>query len=212
VGSRLIAFGAGLAVLAGLVAGCGASISGNSDPLAPALGVASTVAPSSPAPVSRAGSAASPAAAAAQPQAASPPAPKLANHCAANTHAQLVLVNITAQHVWMCAGTRTVYDTAVTTGAVSLPYDSTPTGNFTIQGRDRNTVLTLNTGQQYDVKYWIPFSAPLFGFHDAGWQTFPFGSAKYKTQGSHGCVHMPLAAMKFLYKWAEIGATVHIRA
>ena len=71
-------------------------------------------------------------------------------------------------------------------------------------------MLTLNTGATYDVKYWIPFDAPLFGFHDSSWQDFPYGSAKYKTDGSHGCIHMPLKAIAFLYDWADIGADVDI--
>jgi lipoprotein-anchoring transpeptidase ErfK/SrfK len=140
------------------------------------------------------------------------PAPPPPNHCAGNTISQLVKVSLADQHLWLCAKSKTVLDTPITSGASSLPYDSTPTGNFRIQGRDRNSVLTLNTGKQYDVKYWIPFNAPLFGFHDSSWQNFPYGSAKYKTQGSHGCVHMPLKAIAFLYNWVQIGATVHIRA
>ena len=81
-------------------------------------------------------------------------------------------------------------------------WTNTPTGNYVVQGRNTNTVLTLNTGAQYNVRYWIPFDAPLFGFHDSSWQHFPYGSPKYKTQGSHGCIHMPLKAMRFLYNWS----------
>ncbi|MDT4899919.1 MAG: hypothetical protein QOJ78_849, partial [Pseudonocardiales bacterium] len=106
---------------------------------------------------------------------------------------------------------RLVYSAAITSGIVGQD-TSTPTGDYTIQGRNRDTVLTINTGAQYNVKYWIPFDAPLFGFHDSSWQDFPYGSAKYKTQGSHGCVHMPVRAIAFLYKWADIGAKVTIRA
>jgi lipoprotein-anchoring transpeptidase ErfK/SrfK len=134
------------------------------------------------------------------------------NHCAGNTQAQLVKVSLSAQHMWLCNRATTVLDTAITSGASALPYDSTPTGNFHIQGRNRNSVLTLNTGQQYNVKYWVPFSAPLFGFHDSSWQDFPYGSPKYRTEGSHGCVHMPLTAIAFLYRWAHVGTPVQIRA
>jgi lipoprotein-anchoring transpeptidase ErfK/SrfK len=137
------------------------------------------------------------------------PKPKPKNFCAANTAAQKVIVNVRRQHAWMCAKHTDVFDTGITTGMVG-EWTSTPTGNYQIQGRDTNTVLTLNTGAQYDVKYWIPFDAPLFGFHDSSWQQFPYGSAKYKTQGSHGCIHMPLKAMKFLYNWAAEPTDVHI--
>lgn len=138
--------------------------------------------------------------------------PAAVNHCAGNTHVQLVKVSLRDQHMWLCQAATTVLDTAITSGASSLPYDSTPTGNFHIQGRNTNSVLTLNTGAQYRVKYWIPFSAPLFGFHDSPWQRFPYGSAKYKTDGSHGCIHMPLASIAYLYRWAHVGTPVQIRA
>ncbi|MDT4935748.1 MAG: hypothetical protein QOK11_3640 [Pseudonocardiales bacterium] len=131
--------------------------------------------------------------------------------CARNTAPQLVLVSIAKQRAWMCARSRTVYSSSITTGMVGQD-TSTPTGTYRIQARSTDTTLTLNTGATYAVKYWIPFDAPLFGFHDSSWQSFPYGSARYRTAGSHGCIHMPLAAMKFLYGWGQIGATVTIRA
>lgn len=132
--------------------------------------------------------------------------------CARNVLAQRVIVDISAQHAWLCARTHTVYQSAVTTGAVALAYDSTPVGTFHVQSRSRDVALTLIDGSVYRVHYWVPFDAPLFGFHDAGWQTIPFGSPAYRTRGSHGCVHMPLAAMSFLYRWAVVGTAVTIRA
>jgi hypothetical protein len=139
-------------------------------------------------------------------RAVSRPAP---NRCARNAAPQKVIVSIRRQHLWMCAGHRVVRQSAVTTGIVGQ-YTNTPTGNYVIQGRVRDTTLTLNTGATYAVRYWIPFDGPLFGFHDASWQTFPYGSGRYKTQGSHGCVHMPLAAIAFLYRWSARPTAVHI--
>lgn len=135
-----------------------------------------------------------------------PPSP-----CAKNKTRQLVLVKVREQHVWMCARRAIVYSSAVTTGAVDVPYARTPTGTFTVQGKERNRVLTLLSGEQYSVHYWIPFDAPLFGFHDSAWQKMPYGSQKYRTKGSHGCIHMPLPAMKFLYRWADVGASVAVK-
>jgi hypothetical protein len=131
------------------------------------------------------------------------------NRCAHNDAAQKVIVSVAAQHLWMCARHRLVRQTPVTTGMVGQ-WTNTPTGNYWIQGRNRDTTLTLNTGATYPVKYWIPFDAPLFGFHDSSWQNFPYGSPKYKTAGSHGCVHMPLKAIAFLYRWAVHPTAVHI--
>ena len=139
--------------------------------------------------------------------------PAVENRCAGNTIPQYVAVSIHEQHMWLCHLGTLVLDTPVTTGASSVAADdATPTGTFHIQGRDTNTTLTLNTGRQYAVKYWIPFSAPLYGFHDSSWQTFPYGGPQYTTQGSHGCVHMPLQAIRFFYGWVQLGATVHISA
>jgi lipoprotein-anchoring transpeptidase ErfK/SrfK len=109
----------------------------------------------------------------------------------------------------MCADRRAVYDTAITSGIVG-EWTSTPIGHYVVQDRVRHTVLTLNTGAQYRVKYWIPFDGPLFGFHDSSWQAFPYGSPAYKTRGSHGCIHLPLAAMRFLYRWASAPTEVYI--
>jgi lipoprotein-anchoring transpeptidase ErfK/SrfK len=139
------------------------------------------------------------------------PQPKPVNHCAHNKRAQLVLVSITDQHAWLCAHRRTVYSTAVTTGRAGRD-TATPAGHYRIQGLNRDAVLLPNDGQRYHVRYWIPFDAPDYGFHDASWQHFPYGSGKYKIAGSHGCVHLPLKAIKFLYRWADIGAAVTIHA
>lgn len=134
-----------------------------------------------------------------------------ANPCRHNHAAKFVRVSIRRQHLWICARRHLVRGTPITSGIVGQ-YTSTPTGRYTIQGLDRNSTLTLITGQQYVVKYWIPFDAPLFGFHDASWQTFPYGSPRYRRHGSHGCVHMPLSAIAFLYRWADVGTPVRIAA
>jgi lipoprotein-anchoring transpeptidase ErfK/SrfK len=143
----------------------------------------------------------------AQPSRARPPKP--VDHCAHHTARQLVLVSVAAQHAWFCAHAHTVFDTPVTTG-MSGPDTHTPLGHYHIQGRNRHATLTLNTGRQYQVQYWVPFDAPLYGFHDSAWQHFPYGSQQYRTRGSHGCIHLPLAAMKQLYEWAHVGASVVI--
>jgi hypothetical protein len=130
--------------------------------------------------------------------------------CTSNERAKWVFVSLRHQHMWMCARHRVAASTPITSGMAG-PYTHTPTGRYRIQGLNRNSTLTLNTGATYDVKYWIPFNAPLFGFHDSSWQHFPYGSPKYRTHGSHGCIHMPLAAIRFFYHWADIGTPVLIK-
>jgi lipoprotein-anchoring transpeptidase ErfK/SrfK len=130
--------------------------------------------------------------------------------CVRNTQAQLIVVSIKRQHEWACAHHRTVLSTPVTTGATTRPGDATPHGTFAVQGLDPNTVLTTSAAGRYRVKYWIPFHLGVWGFHDASWQTMPFGSTDYVTRGSRGCVHMPLAAIRWLFHWVHYGTQVRI--
>jgi lipoprotein-anchoring transpeptidase ErfK/SrfK len=130
--------------------------------------------------------------------------------CVHNRRAQLIVVSIKRQHEWACAHHRTVLSTPVTTGATSRPGHATPRGTFAVQGLDRDTVLTTSADGQYRVTYWIPFHLGVWGFHDASWQTMPFGSKHYVTRGSRGCVHMPLAAIRWLFHWVHYGTPVRI--
>lgn len=177
-----------------LVAGCSATSSGRGAVAAP---------PRHSAPPSTAAHDPAPAASAAAKPARTP--------CTGNARPRWVFVSLRRQHLWLCARSRVVRDSPITSGMLGQ-YTETPTGNYRIQGLNRDTTLTLNTGATYPVRYWIPFDAPLFGFHDSSWQDFPYGSARYKTAGSHGCVHVPLAVIRFLYRWADIGTPVRIKA
>jgi hypothetical protein len=211
-----------ITVLALALAGCSATrlVSGHATPKAAADTTARTgeppVALIAPTTVPLAPTAtAAQAAASAKAQAAKTPA-KLTKSgfdssapCARNTKAQLVVVVISLQHAWMCQRTTKVYDTAITTGA-SAKGDGTPTGTWRIQGKQSPRTLNTRDGGSYHVKYWMPYDGD-YGFHDASWQTFSEGSPLWKTQGSHGCEHLPLNAMTYLYSWAKVGATVTVR-
>lgn len=128
--------------------------------------------------------------------------------------ARHIFVNIASQTLWACKGKVLFVETAVTTGAWELKNvrDATPTGTWRIYAKVRNTVLAghdANGSWRDHVKYWMPFFEG-YGFHDASWQTFPYGSSLYKTKGSHGCVHVPLTVMAELFNWAPIGTPVTI--
>ncbi len=132
------------------------------------------------------------------------------------TVAKRIIVSISLQHLWACAGTSLFLDTAVTTGASALTnvHDATPTGTMHVNGKVRNTVLAgrdVNGSWNDVVTYWMPFSGG-DGFHDASWQTFPLGSPLYTTQGSHGCVHVALASLATLFDWTSVGTPVTIRS
>jgi lipoprotein-anchoring transpeptidase ErfK/SrfK len=134
--------------------------------------------------------------------------------CGQNEQGKLLLVSIAQQHIWACEGTVPVKESAVTTGASALTNvdDATPTGTFRIYSKQTNTTLKgcdVNGCWNDPVAYWMPFDDQV-GFHDASWQTFPFGSSLYATQGSHGCVHLPLDFITWVYSWTPIGTTVKV--
>jgi lipoprotein-anchoring transpeptidase ErfK/SrfK len=136
---------------------------------------------------------------------------RLFSPCRANQdHRRLVTVDIKRQHAWACSGSRTLLSTPVTTGR-SEPGDKTPRGKFVVEARVANTTLRPTNGNPVHVNYWIPFRQNIWGFHDAPWQAMPFGSSRYRTQGSLGCVHVPSQAMRRLFHIAQPGTTVRIR-
>ncbi|HEY7046125.1 MAG TPA: L,D-transpeptidase [Jatrophihabitantaceae bacterium] len=134
-----------------------------------------------------------------------PPSP-----CTGSADAQRVIVSISRQHAWVCAGARQIKDSPVTTGA-SASGDGTPTGTWHVQAKQTDRMLTVLSGESFHVDFWVPYDG-VYGFHDASWQKFPYGSSQYRTDGSHGCVHFPHTIMAWLYNWVQVGATVTIRA
>ena len=132
------------------------------------------------------------------------------------TGEKLLFVSLSQQALWACEGNTLVSYAPVTTGASALTnvHDATPTGTWRITSKTTNVYLSGcdANGCWHDfVHYWIPFDGA-YGFHDAPWQAFPFGSPLYTTQGSHGCVHLPEAEATWLYGWAPIGTAVTIQA
>jgi hypothetical protein len=155
-----------------------------------------------------------------QTPAASPAAhaqPAAAANCAQNGPGKLLLVSISEQHLWACDGTTLVNQSAVTTGTTRIVNgvdDATPTGTWRIYSKQTNRTLSgcdANGCWNDHVQYWMPFDGAV-GFHDASWQTFPFGSTQYQTDGSHGCVHLPPDFIAWLYGWAPVDTTVIVQA
>ena len=70
-------------------------------------------------------------------------------------------------------------------GIYSLTYK---TKNATLRGADYESF----------VYYWMPFEGGI-GMHDATWRS-NFGGNIYKTNGSHGCINMPLNNAKIVYE------------
>jgi hypothetical protein len=134
---------------------------------------------------------------------------RLLSPCRHHRHGQLVTVSIKRQHAWAYSGSHTVLSTPVTTGR-SRPGDATPRGRFVVEARVSDTTLRPANGHAVHVHYWIPFRENIWGFHDASWQSMPFGSSRYRSEGSLGCVHVPMSALRELFEWVHNGTTVRI--
>lgn len=134
--------------------------------------------------------------------------------CADNGPGKLLLISISQQHIWACDGVTIANQGAVTTGASGLSNvdNATPTGSWHLQRKVQGTTLKgcdVNGCWDDLVQYWMPYAGDI-GFHDSAWQTFPYGSQQYTTEGSHGCVHLPLGMAAWVYSWAPIGTSVTI--
>ncbi|NLL75679.1 MAG: L,D-transpeptidase family protein [Clostridiales bacterium] len=82
---------------------------------------------------------------------------------------------------------------------------NTPAGVFGLTYKARNAVLR---GENYEtpVNYWMPFNGNI-GMHDATWRG-SFGGQIYQTNGSHGCINLPLENAKIIYEYVYTGFPV----
>lgn len=134
---------------------------------------------------------------------------RLPNACPVSS-GKTIVVDISEQSGRACRAGQQLRATWVTTGMSAYGY-GTPTGTWHVYAHTRDTTLYPAAGGAYPVKYWMPYSGP-YGFHDSSWQTFPYGSSRYRTEGSHGCVHTPLSMMAWLFAWAPNGTRVTIHS
>ena len=118
-------------------------------------------------------------------------------------------VDISDQTLYFYVDGEVVMSSPVVTGAQD---SGTPKGTYEIQRKVADTTLK---GADYTehVDYWIGWDydtgGRLYGFHDASWRD-SFGGDIYLTDGSHGCVNMPLSKVRYLYENAEMGTKVII--
>lgn len=137
--------------------------------------------------------------------------------CLQNQSGKLLLISLSQQHLWACDATTTANESAITSGKTEIINgidDQTPTGKWAIYSKQTNIHLRgsdANGSWDDPVDYWMPFDGSI-GFHDASWQTFPYGSDQYKTDGSHGCIHLPTDMAAWVYSWAPIGTTVIVES
>ncbi|MCD8365850.1 MAG: L,D-transpeptidase/peptidoglycan binding protein [Clostridiales bacterium] len=120
----------------------------------------------------------------------------------ANSHGEndygdtYVEINLTAQHLYFYKDGVLIVESDFVSGNVSKG-NGTPTGIYPVTYTQRNATLR-GDGYATPVSYWMPFNGGV-GMHDATWRS-SFGGTIYKTNGSHGCINLPLSAAKKIYE------------
>ncbi len=113
-----------------------------------------------------------------------------------------VEADLTNQHLYLYHKGNLVLETDFVSGIMSDPGCVTPYGVFGLTYKTTNAVLR---GADYEtpVFYWMPFHGN-FGMHDATWRT-EFGGDIYLTNGSHGCLNLPLDKAEAIYGYVSTG-------
>lgn len=120
-------------------------------------------------------------------------------------YGQFAVVDISDQRLIVYNNTNPVVITDVVTGK-----DSTPTniGYFDIDSKSKNATLT-GPGYSCPVERWMPFDGGI-GLHDANWR-YSFGGEIYHTNGSHGCVNIPVDEIYNVYDNLDVGDKVLVK-
>ena len=122
-----------------------------------------------------------------------------------------VEIDMGEQKLYMYKDGECIVNTPIVTGNVSKNY-TTPEGLYTLYYKERNRILRgpklADGSYSYEspVSYWMPFNGGI-GLHDATWRG-KFGGTIYKTNGSHGCINMPLDQAGALFNMIEPGTPV----
>ncbi len=115
-----------------------------------------------------------------------------------------VEINLTAQHLHFYKDGQLVVESDFVSGNAARGYD-TPSGAYPLTYKQRNAVLKGAT-YRTPVSYWMPFNRNI-GMHDANWRG-SFGGSIYKTNGSHGCINLPVGVAKTIFENIETGMPV----
>lgn len=118
--------------------------------------------------------------------------------------ATYIEVDMTEQKMYYYVDGVLTIDTPIVTGNTSRRM-GTPSGVNFVYAKQKNRILR---GPNYasHVDFWMPVKGNI-GIHDAAWRG-KFGGTIYQTNGSHGCINTPRAAMEQLFDMAEVGTPV----
>lgn len=115
-----------------------------------------------------------------------------------------VEADLSNQHLYLYQNGNVVLETDFVSGNMSNG-NTTPPGVFGITYKTTNAVLR---GRDYEtpVNYWMPFNGNV-GMHDATWRA-EFGGEIFLTNGSHGCINLPLDMAAAIYSYMSTGFPV----
>lgn len=113
-------------------------------------------------------------------------------------------IDLSNQHLYMYEDGEIIFETDFVSGDAATGH-MTPPGVFGITYKKTEAVLR---GADYEtpVHYWMPFNGDV-GMHDATWRR-KFGGDIFLTNGSHGCVNLPLSAAKVIFEYVSKGFPV----
>jgi len=113
--------------------------------------------------------------------------------------------DLTHQHLYVYQQGVIVFETDFVSGNMNSPGCVSPAGIFGLTYKTMNAVLR---GENYEtpVTYWMPFYGN-FGMHDATWRS-SFGGDIFLTNGSHGCLNLPLEAAAQIYNYVYEGSPI----
>lgn len=123
-----------------------------------------------------------------------------------------VEADLTRQHLWVYHDGEMVYESDLVSGNMT-DAKYTPEGVYPLISKQEHALLV---GASYgegvyeyvaQVNYWMPFTYTGIGLHDATWRD-AFGGDIYQTDGSHGCLNLPLETAEAVYGYVEPGTPI----
>jgi lipoprotein-anchoring transpeptidase ErfK/SrfK len=115
-----------------------------------------------------------------------------------------VEIDLSSQHLYLYVEGVMTLESDFVSGNASRGWN-TPAGVFGLTYKSKNAVLR-GEGYETPVNYWMPFNGNI-GMHDATWRG-SFGGQIYETNGSHGCINLPLENAKIIYEYIYTGFPV----
>lgn len=142
------------------------------------------------------------------------PLPPVATVPTPATNGKVIVIVLAEQRLTAYQDGMVVVTSLVATGRPEL---ATPKGRFHVM--TKYSPLKFVSPWPKGNPYWYPdewvaygmlFANDGFFLHDAPWRTH-YGPGTNLTEGTHGCVNVPKAAMARLFNWATVGTNVVIQ-